>query len=57
MSRDTLTGFKGTATAKAQTEYIHDTPQVQVLVENTLTGDKITKEWISEPRLELISAE
>lgn len=51
--KDTLTGFKGTATAR--TEYIHGTPQV--LVENTLSGDKITNEWISEPRLELIPAE
>jgi len=51
MVRDRITGFEGVATGRA--EYLHGCPTV--LVESPqLEKGEIKKQWIDEPRLEVI---
>lgn len=47
--KDKITGFQGTAVARC--EYLDSSPTIQV--QKSLSGDKITNEWIAESRLEV----
>jgi hypothetical protein len=44
--KDSITGFTGTATARA--EYLNSTPSIRV---TTLHEGKIVEEWMDESRL------
>lgn len=47
--RDTVSGFVGTATGRA--EYLHDTPDVKLVAHTGPTDDEKSR-WVSETRLE-----
>jgi hypothetical protein len=51
--RDTISGFTGTATARA--EYLHSTPDVRIEADSGPTGDA-KERWVREARLEPASA-
>ncbi len=52
--RDTISGFVGTATGRA--EYLHKTPSVQIVADTGPQGDDSSR-WIDEGQLVPISDE